>query len=1374
MSTIEQLPPHNREAEEAVLGSLLIDPDAIFEVAGFLKPEAFHNQSNRDVFEAILRLYGRRDAVDTLTVLEELRRHDKLEQVGGEAYVVGLVSTVPTSLNAASYGRIVEAAAVRRQLLQAAGDIAKLAYDEEEDIDVVIDRAEQRLFGVSEKRTTRDLTPIRDIAQEYLQRIEELNDQQQDVVGVPTGFMDMDKLLGGLNRSDLLILAARPGMGKCVTADTLVLDPRTGERVPIETLIQRQEAVLLTLNERYQLQEGTASHFVNSGVKPVYKVRTALGREIKTTHAHPFLTIEGWRPLYQLAVGERVAVPRRLPVMGNNDVPEHEAKVLAYLLADGCVTGTTAQFSNTNPVLRDDFTVAALGFPGNKARVQDSGGKRVPTVCISQDEGYESAERPAFAGRLRHVLQDRRITMRWVADQMGVAYGTVRQWVEGRNFPSAENFAHLCAVLGLAPHALMPYGHAEASQTRSTLTQWLMDLGVWGKGAAEKFVPAVVFTYTRPRLVLFLNRLFACDGAIYVQNGSQPAISYSTISRQLAYDVAHLLLRVGIVAKVRQRTVRYAGQTRPTYELRITEKASVSQFVTEIGALGKETAVAAVQTICAQTGTNPNRDTIPLPVWEAVREVKGERSWSAVTAEMGLGAHYNLHVGRRAPSRERLAALADVLGDEPLRDLAHSDVYWDEIVAIEPLGEQQVYDLSVPITHNFVADDMIVHNTSLQNAIALTAARTYKKRVAIFNLEMSGEQLVQRMLAAETRIDLQRLRRGQLTDPEWSILYEAIERLSETRIFIDDSPIVTPMQLRTKCRRLYAEHGIDLIMIDYLQLMQSDRSSGGSNRVQEIGDISRGLKQLARELDVPVLAAAQLSRAVESRNDKRPVLSDLRDSGCLTGDTLVTLAESGCRVPMAELVGQAGFAVWALNETTWKLEKAMVSRAFSTGVKPVYRLRTQLGRTIRATGNHQFRTIEGWKRLDELTAADFLALPRQIPADSSPTMSKAELALLGHLIGDGCVLPRHSIQYTTKELELAELVSDLAQELFGDDIAPRINPEKSWYQVYLTSTRHHTHGVKNAISDWFNDLGIFGLRSHEKRVPPKVFNQPASSIALFLCHLWATDGCIHVRFKSHKSFPTIYYATSSEQLAQDVQSLLLRLGINARIRMVSQKEKGRDQYHVIISGKPDMMQFVERIGAIGQSRLARLEAVRQHLEPLTSNTNRDVLPNVIWRQMVVPAMQVQGMTSRQMQAAINQPYCGTGLYKQNVSRERAWRVATAVQSPSLAALAQSDVYWDKIVAIEPDGEEEVFDLTVPHLHNFVADDIIVHNSIEQDADIVMFIYRDEYYNPDSTDRPGIAEINIAKHRNGPTATIDLYWNAELASFANLQRQEVRL
>ena len=177
--------------------------------------------------------------------------------------------------------------------------------------------------------------------------------------------------------------------------------------------------------------------------------------------------------------------------------------------------------------------------------------------------------------------------------------------------------------------------------------------------------------------------------------------------------------------------------------------------------------------------------------------------------------------------------------------------------------------------------------TSLQLSIALNAGLRLNKRVAMFNLEMSGEQLLQRLIAAETRIDSQRLRRGKLYDNEWEVFYEAVGRLANTQIFIDDTPFTTPMQLRTKCRRLKAEYGLDLVMIDYLQLMQAERTS--NNRVQEISEISRALKGLARELDVPVVAASQLSRAVESRQDKRPQLSDLRDSGSIEQDSDIVM-----------------------------------------------------------------------------------------------------------------------------------------------------------------------------------------------------------------------------------------------------------------------------------------------------------------------------------------------------------------------------------------------------------------------------------------------------------------------------------------------------
>ena len=172
-------------------------------------------------------------------------------------------------------------------------------------------------------------------------------------------------------------------------------------------------------------------------------------------------------------------------------------------------------------------------------------------------------------------------------------------------------------------------------------------------------------------------------------------------------------------------------------------------------------------------------------------------------------------------------------------------------------------------------------------SIAKNAALTHKKHVAIFSLEMSNEQVVQRLIAQETGIDSQRLRNGKLQEDEWPLFTHAIEVFSDTHIFLDDTPAITPLQLRTKCRRLHMEFGIDLIIVDYLQLMSGD--SRNDNRVQEVSHISRNLKVLARELNVPVLTAAQLSRAVEQRTDKKPVLSDLRESGSLEQDADIVM-----------------------------------------------------------------------------------------------------------------------------------------------------------------------------------------------------------------------------------------------------------------------------------------------------------------------------------------------------------------------------------------------------------------------------------------------------------------------------------------------------
>ena len=172
-------------------------------------------------------------------------------------------------------------------------------------------------------------------------------------------------------------------------------------------------------------------------------------------------------------------------------------------------------------------------------------------------------------------------------------------------------------------------------------------------------------------------------------------------------------------------------------------------------------------------------------------------------------------------------------------------------------------------------------------SVAKNAGLTHKKHVAIFSLEMSNEQVVQRLIAQETGIDSQRLRTGKLHDNEWPLFTHSIEVFGDTHIYLDDTPAITPLQLRTKCRRLHMEFGLDLVIVDYLQLMGGDTRN--DNRVQEVSYISRNLKVLARELNVPVLAAAQLSRAVEQRSDKRPVLSDLRESGSLEQDADIVM-----------------------------------------------------------------------------------------------------------------------------------------------------------------------------------------------------------------------------------------------------------------------------------------------------------------------------------------------------------------------------------------------------------------------------------------------------------------------------------------------------
>jgi replicative DNA helicase len=249
MTPIDRMPPHSIESEEAVLGSILIDPDALYRVGGLLGSADFYIVKHQWIWDAALALHQRREPIDFVTITRELAACNQLDELGGPAYISHLINVVPTAIHAAGYGRLVADAARRRRMLAAASEIAQLAYDESIDLDEARDRAEQALFAVGQQRDANDLEPILDIIRAYYDRIEYLYEHSGEPIGIPTGFLDLDKLLGGLQKSDLIVIAARPGVGKTSLMLNIALNAarRFHQRVAVFSLEMSKEQIVQRL-----------------------------------------------------------------------------------------------------------------------------------------------------------------------------------------------------------------------------------------------------------------------------------------------------------------------------------------------------------------------------------------------------------------------------------------------------------------------------------------------------------------------------------------------------------------------------------------------------------------------------------------------------------------------------------------------------------------------------------------------------------------------------------------------------------------------------------------------------------------------------------------------------------------------------------------------------------------------------------------------------------------------------------------------------------------------------------------------------------------------------------------------------------------------
>ncbi|MCM0620949.1 replicative DNA helicase [Nocardioides sp. BSK12Z-4] len=630
-----------------------------------------------------------------------------------------------------------------------------------------------------------------------------------------------------------------------------------------------------------------------------------------------------------------------------------------------------------------------------------------------------------------------------------------------------------------------------------------------------------------------------------------------------------------------------------------------------------------------------------------------------------------------------------------------------------------------------------------------------------FSLEMTRSEITMRLLSAEAKVPLNHIRNGNMTDDDWQKLARKMGEVSSSPVFIDDSPNMTMMEIRAKARRLKQQHDLKLIVIDYLQLMSSGKKV--ESRQLEVSEFSRQIKLLAKELEVPIIALSQLNRGPEQRGDKRPMMSDLRESGCLTADTRLLRADDNSEITLGELMGAEAtdVPVWALDDRL-KLVPRTLTHAFPSGRKQTFEVTLSSGRRVRATGNHPFLTYDGWVPLAELTVGSRVGSVRHVPPPLEITpRDPDEIVVLAHLLGDGSFVRRQPIRYASIDEANLAAVTEAASRRFGITAVRDDYPAARVTTLRLPAPYRLARGRRNPIAAWLDEDGLFGLRSHEKFVPTWVFGLPKEQVRLFLRHLWATDGCVHLDEK--RQMGRVYYASTSRRLADDVARLLARYNVFTRLKRV-RKDGYRDSWHVHVVGVENQLRFLDEIGVHGarSEAVARVAAAIRDVRP---NTNLDTVPTQVWDD-VRTLLQERSMTHREFAAAMGTSFGGSTMWKHAPSRQRMVRVAEVLDSSDLEVLATNDVYWDEIASVEPMGEEDVYDATVLGVHNFVANGIALHNSIEQDADMVILLHRDDVYEKESQ-RPGEADLIVAKHRNGATRDIVVAFQGHYSRFVDM-------
>jgi replicative DNA helicase len=711
----ERTPPHDIAAEQCVLGGMLLSKDAISDVLDVIKGPDYYRPAHQLVHEVILDLYGRGEPADAVTVAAELTRRGDIGRMGGAPYLHTLIASVPTAANAGYYARIVRERAILRRLVEVGTRIVQLGYSGDGDADELVDRAEAEVYGVTDRRVSEDYAPLSEIMPGALDEIEAIGSRGGSLTGVPTGFADLDALTNGLHPGQMVVIAARPAIGKALALETPLPTPGGW------TTMGDVQVGDWLLGADGRPTRVVAATEVMTG-RPCYEVAFDDGTRITADAEHGWLT------------------------------DTHASRKSALAAVASC---STQRHQGAFASVKATREIAMTLRTGSDQRVNHS-------VTLAAALELPAADLPLPAYMMGIWLGDGTSAAAQEPDSSCSEGGSVQA---------------VLRTMGLLRNKHIPTAYQRASEAqRRALLAGLLDT----EGTVTPF-------------------------------GS---VQFAVTSRRLAGDFRELVTGLGYRSGWSEKRVQGRSPESST--------AFVITFTT-------------------------SDDVFRL---ERKRIIHKER-----------------RPARTGPRTRRRY-----------------------IVAAHPVPSVPVRCVQVDnADHLYLASTAMIptHNSTLALDLARAAAVHSSLTSVIFSLEMSRNEITMRLLSAEARVGLHAMRTGQLSDDDWSRLARRMSEVADAPLFIDDSPNMSMMEIRAKCRRLKQRHDLRLVIVDYLQLMSSPKRV--ENRQQEVSELSRSLKLLAKELNVPVIALSQLNRGPEQRTDKRPMLSDLRESGSIEQDSDVVI-----------------------------------------------------------------------------------------------------------------------------------------------------------------------------------------------------------------------------------------------------------------------------------------------------------------------------------------------------------------------------------------------------------------------------------------------------------------------------------------------------